>query len=475
MKKALELKDITFSYDGSEKPVLHSLCLSIAYGEFCVLSGISGEGKTTVLSLINGIIPFLTPGKLSGEIWIDGEKRNDEKVCKRAETIGSVLQNADEQIVHEKVSDEVAFGCENRNMPADEIAQAIQRSLAMMKLKPEFSTRTLSGGQKQRLITAATLAMGQKILILDEPLANLDREGSLLLLETLKTLTKEGYAVLLVEHRLDVVLPFADRVFRLSEGKIIEEASPEQWYRENREKIKPQTEKKPFGEVCISAENIHFSAGGREIIRGLSVDIHRGEKIVLLGENGCGKTTLMRLLAKITKPDDGEIRQTLLPKMKRKKANSAWFQKAGFVYQNPSYQLFMPTLREEIEYAAFSQEYAAEIAERFGLTSLLDRHPHSLSEGQKRRAGIAAVCAVKPEVIFLDEPTVGQDHENLKKIVHALNRIQEETGCALITVTHDIRCAAALADRTLIMDQGTILSEGGPALADEYFTRNIRV
>ena len=165
--------------------------------------------------------------------------------------------------------------------------------------------------------------------------------------------------------------------------------------------------------------------------------------------------------------------QNILPGDKKKKAGSAWFKKVGFVYQNPSYQLFMPTLLEEIAYQAVSAEKAQEMIERFGLAGLEKRHPHSLSEGQKRRAGIAAVMAGEPQVVLLDEPTVGQDYDNLKQTVETLNDLHWQTGNTMITVTHDFRCAAALADRVLILENDQITESGASELADAYFKRNI--
>jgi energy-coupling factor transport system ATP-binding protein len=192
--------------------------------------------------------------------------------------------------------------------------------------------------------------------------------------------------------------------------------------------------------------------------------------VVLLGENGCGKTTLMRLIARLNKPTGGKILQGIDPKLKQKtKGSKAWFKKVGVIYQNPDYQLFMPTVQKEIEFAAVSKEYAERMIELFSLRLIRDRHPQSLSEGQKRRVSIAAVMAAKPELLLLDEPTVGQDYKGLCDLVEILNTLHKETGNTMITVTHDKRCVTALCDKAIIISNGKVQEQGGKPLAESYF------
>ena len=463
---AIRLKEVSFKYDGAKENVLENINLTVEYGETVLLSGVSGEGKSTLLSIINGVIPFVNSGEFSGSVEIDGKDVTKLKISERSKLIGTVLQNADEQIIYDLVNEEIAFGCENLNIPSEEIDRRIERFTTLMQIEKNAKTKTLSGGQKQRLITASTLAMEQKIIILDEPLANLDTNTAHILLKALRDLANSGYAVLIVEHRLDVVKNYIDKVMRIENKQLFTSTDINDL--NSGIKTIPHADGSLPGEVLIKGEKLFFAAGDRNIIDGLDIEIRAGERIVLLGENGCGKTTLMRMLARLNKPNDGALSQTIT---KSKKANSKWFSKVGYVYQNPTYQLFMPTLLSEISFKAKSEEMAREMINAFGLSGLEQRHPQSLSEGQKRRASIAAVCASEPTVLFLDEPTVGQDYKNLCKTVETVNKINKNLGTAIVTVTHDKRCAGALADRVLIMENGKISRQGDYRLANEFLDK----
>ena len=463
---AIRLKEVSFKYDGAKENVLENINLTVEYGETVLLSGVSGEGKSTLLSIINGVIPFVNSGEFSGSVEIDGKDVTKLKISERSKLIGTVLQNADEQIIYDLVNEEIAFGCENLNIASEEIDRRIERFTTLMQIEKNAKTKTLSGGQKQRLITASTLAMEQKIIILDEPLANLDTHTAHILLKALRNLANSGYAVLIVEHRLDVVKNYIDKVMRIENKQLFTSTDINDL--NSGIKTIPHSDGSLPGEVLIKGEKLFFAAGGRNIIDGLDIEIRAGERIVLLGENGCGKTTLMRMLARLNKPNDGALSQTIT---KSKKANSKWFSKVGYVYQNPTYQLFMPTLLSEISFKAKSEEMARKMINAFGLSGLEQRHPQSLSEGQKRRASIAVVCASEPTVLFLDEPTVGQDYKNLCKTVETVNKINKNLGTAIVTVTHDKRCAGALADRVLIMENGKISRQGDYHLANEFLDK----
>ena len=462
MNRAVEFKNVSFSYGENYDFVLKNSDFFLEYGEVSLLAGFSGSGKSTVLSILTGIIPNLTGGNLKGSVFVDGQDISGKKINSICKKVALVMQNAEIQIIHDTVEDEIAFGMENFAFEKHKMEEQIEKSCKMLNLERQWQTRTLSGGQKQRLITASALSTEQKIILLDEPLANLDTDGTLLLMKTLKTLSRKGYAVLIVEHRLDELMEYVDSVWNISGKKLVKINDKEKFLSEQTVFIKDICKKNTENvamEILFSLKNVKYSVNGREILKDISFDIKKGERVVLCGQNGCGKTTLLRLIARLADCSGGQILQNLDKKLGQKQKMSSriknkWFKKVGVVYQNPNYQLFMPTVLEEIEFACFSKEYAKKIIGLFALEPILSRHPQSLSEGQKRRVSIAAVLACRPEVLILDEPTVGQDYEGLCSLTDILNKIHEETKNTMILVTHDKRCINALCDHKIFIEKG---------------------
>lgn len=467
--RAIELKNVNFNYSGFSDKILSNVDFYIEYGEVSLLSGLSGEGKSTLISIASGIIPNIVMGDISGEVLVDGESIIGQRLSQVCRKVGVVLQNADSQIIHKIVEDEIAFGCENFAFPPDKIREQIDRVCMIMDIDKELQTRTLSGGQKQRLITASALATGQNILILDEPLANLDVESAELLMDTLRILAKAGYAVLVVEHRLDKVLPYVDSVWNIRAGEVTKVENKIEYLRSQAIKIEDDTVRHLKGKTILKAKNLAFSVKGKEILKDINFDIYDGERVLLLGENGSGKTTILRLLSRLYRPTAGNIEQMINLNYSAKYRGKKWFKDIGIVYQNPNYQLFMPTVEKEIAFNAVSQEYAEEIISLFELEHLRNRHPQSLSEGQKRRVSIASVAVSKPKVLLLDEPTVGQDYSGLCKLVEILDMLHDKTKNTMITVTHDMRCAEALCDRAILISDGIVKEYGGKELAHKYF------
>ncbi len=473
LMKAVEFINVTFSYEGSGAAVLDTASFCAEYNQLTVLAGFSGAGKSTVLSLIAGIIPNEVSGNMCGEILIAGENVRGKQLRGLCRKVGIVLQNAELQIIHPYVEDEIAFGCENCNFSPALIEECVLYSCSTMKLNPAWETGTLSGGQKQRLITAAVLAMKQKIIVLDEPLANLDRDGTLLLMTELRKLAECGYAVLIVEHRLDMVLPFVDTVWDIRSGKLFRVENKMEYLKSHAGCITDTCVQKTTDDVLFSLEHVGLTAAKRQILKDITFSIRKGERVLLLGENGCGKTTLLRLLARLSMPTKGKIIQYLDTSFgQNRKGSRRWFSEVGVVYQNPANQLFMPTVMQEIAYGAESEQYAREIMHLFRVEHLAERHPQSLSEGQKRRVTIASVAASNPRVFLLDEPTVGQDYSGLQEMISILNRLHEENGNTMITVTHDLRCAEAVCDHAVYIINGFVAEEGGKELVRRYFTKD---
>ncbi len=470
MNNVIEFRDVSLSYDGKEAVLLHA-SFALEEGKMALFSGPSGCGKSTIGKLISGIIPEVVKGEMVGKILIRGEETFGKGVATISKMVATVLQDVDSQIVNTIVEDELAFGMENFAIPQDEIQERTKALAKRFKLDLRSDTKTLSGGQKQKLVIASALAMGQRIILLDEPLCNLDKESAVNLLELLRNLTREGYTVVLFEHRLDIVLPFVDAVYCIK-NKRVERIEDIVSFREieNRSVLAAgknlSTERK-----LLSASGLTFSKQGKTILKECSLTLKAGEKVLLLGENGCGKTTLLRCLAKLERIKKGRIHQLIDPSLGQgRRGSRKYYRKVGVIYQNPNYQLFMSSVEQEVLFGAIEESYGRKMMELFNLTSLSHRHPHALSEGQKRRLAIASVMASRPEIVLLDEPTVGQDGLNLQTIVNGLLRIHEETGNTMLTITHDRRVVEALSDRVMILRDGRIAEEGGVELAKRFFS-----
>jgi len=334
--RAIEFKNVSFRYEDMPEPVLKNASFSLEYGRLALLYGDSGQGKSTVLSILSGVIPNVTKGTLSGEVRIGGEDVSGQRISNICRRAGVVLQNADAQIIHQRVEDELAFGCENFAFSPEKIGGCIEKACDRMALCPQWGTRTLSGGQKQQLITASALATEQKILLLDEPLANLDRKGAAFLMSSLRTLAESGYAVLIVEHRLEQVLPFAHEVWRLRNGSLERQTGRESLRTAQPEAAVLIPAEGRREEPVMTLRGVGWRAGGRSILEGVDLNIFRGERLLLLGDNGCGKTSLLRLMARLARPTAGEIRQFIDPALGQRRGSRAWFRRVGVVYQNPT-------------------------------------------------------------------------------------------------------------------------------------------
>lgn len=455
MNNAIEIKNLSFSYE--DKIILEDVNFSIKEGDFCLLTGPSGMGKSTLIYILSGIIPNLIYGKYSGEVFINGIDIKNKDASIISKMVGIVLQNPETQIISKYVEDELAFGGENINLKPSLIKKRIDYLTNLLKLPKNGICRKLSGGQKQKLITGSILLMGQKIILLDEPLANLDIKSSIELLDILKSLSKRGYSILIAEHRIDLIVPYINKLFKIEDKTLIEVSDFNEVSSQKRIIEYEDTENVTKNKLLFNVDNLTYEIKGKVILDKLSLKIYEGERILIIGENGAGKTSLLRFLGGLNKAKKANFKHNVLINSKFLKIGSRkWFKNVGVVYQNPNYQLFSKTVRDEIYFNSYSKDYADYIIELFDLNNILDRHPQSLSEGQKRKVSIASILALKPKVLLLDEPTVGQDFNSLKKLVSIINKIHKETHNTIITITHDKRCALSLADRAFFLKDGKV-------------------
>ena len=383
---AIRLNNVGFAYKDNNL-ILKDVNLTLDYNNLVLIAGHSGEGKSTILGILTGIIPNIINGNLTGEVFINDVNIKDKKMNEICRSVGVVMQDADMQIIQKYVGDEIAFGCENLAFKRDIIERQIDITTKLLDLDKNAICHNLSGGEKQRLSVASTLAMGQRIIILDEPLANLDYKAAHNLMNILAELKKSGYLLIVIEHRLDIVLPYADKVFNLENKNLNEILDYNSFLIKQSTKISDSCKIASHNDKILSLNNISYKIKNKEILSNINLDIYKGERLLILGENGCGKTTLLRIISKITKPSNGRINNYNQNKKKK------WYDQVGVIFQNPNYELFMPTVEKEIRFKAFSLEYADEIAELLNIKRFYHRHPGSLSLGEKRFVSIAAILA----------------------------------------------------------------------------------
>jgi energy-coupling factor transport system ATP-binding protein len=447
--------------------VLEDIDLHIGPGEFVVLSGFSGAGKSTLLSSINGVAAKLLDAEIRGSVRVHGQEMGDLSIGQISQRVGTVLQDADAQIFNLQVDDEVAFGLENLGLDPAIIRERVQATCKLMGLAPDQAVAKLSGGQKQRLVIASVLAMEQGVLLLDEPLANLDGTSATRLLGFLRDRTGQGHTVIVVEHRLDMVLPYATRLLWLEDGRIVQDLDQAQAAESYLSLFQWQQDAASPGKTALfRLSDLQIAYEGAPVLSHLNLTLHQREQVVILGENGSGKTTLLRTLAGLVRPWSGELWRA--PQLREQP-----FKKVGYVYQNPNYQLFMDTVYREIDFQSDSAENTRDFLDLFGIRHLQERHPLGLSEGQKRLVTIAAIAAMRPQMLLLDEPTVGQDYRGLGRLIEALDEMRRRYGTAAVVATHDFRCADALGARVLWLGDGTLARDGGHELVRDYFGRHI--
>ncbi len=458
--RMIRVKDLRVVYPDQPKAALTGMDLRVAAGERVLISGPTGCGKSTLGLALCGAIPAVIPGRLTGSVHLDGRSVRNRPMRDTARILGLLLQHVGHQIFTDRVDDEIAFGLENFNRPPERMAESIRFALnrvAASHLADRF-LNTLSAGERQRVMLAALLALDQPVLVLDEPLAYLDAAAQRRFPDLTARLSRSGKTLLVFEHRRDLLQPGVDREIAMSDGRTAPPAAV------SSEMTFPAVLPARPGEIVLDAEEVRFGWARRAapLLTDLSFSVRQGESVVLLGENGAGKTTLLSLMMGLRRFTSGIIHTCGRPVHRTRPERLAG--PAGFLFQHPDHQLYLARVKDEVFMQAADSAAAARELTELDLAGLTERHPRSLSMGQKRRLTIAAALARQPRLLLLDEPSVGQDDRNLARIIHRLSRFVQEGG-ALLTATHDLRFARAMAHRVLILKNGCLREEGSEAVS----------
>lgn len=449
----IEIESLSFTYPDTDMPVLRDISLCIAPGEVILICGASGSGKSTLLYCLNGLIPSVFPGVLTGTIRVNGFSPRERSIREISQTIGTVFQNPESQIFMLRVEDDVAFGCENLLLPREEIIRRRDNALEAMGLWDMRSreTSTLSGGQKQRLAISSVYAMEPGVFLFDEPTTDLDQEGRREFFHILEGLKKEKKTVIMVEHQFDEYQSLIDRVITLDEGRIVEnEAFP----------FSPATarEKVPAtARDVVVLEGIGFDyERGKTVLECVDMRIRAGEVVALQGANGSGKTTLLKILAGLLMPGRGRVIILGL----QKPGLESLVGRVGFLFQNPDEQLFTGSVEEEIAFGAVRLGRKASVdayLEISGLETVRKRHPQTISRGQRQILALISVMAMEPEILVLDEPTTGLDSKSWRELMSLLYAFADRGG-AVIFSTHNSKAAEA-ASRRVIVESGRVVGD----------------
>ncbi len=451
----LALDGLGYRYPGSAAPAVRDVDLTVAPGELVLLTGPTGCGKSTVLRLAAGLLGRHGSGVVAGSVRVAGRDPKDVAPAERVRSVGFVAQNPSRQVITGTLADEVGFAMESAGFGRAAIEARVPELLADVGLaaySPDRSPRALSGGELQRLMVAAARSAGAGLLVLDEPLAHLDPEGAATLTRRLREVADAGVAVLLVEHRLGPTLPVCDRVVVMDAGTTVAQfpaASPDAaLLRRLGLRIPGQTATATAppvdpGRLLLDARGLEFTWPGADALalRDVSVSVRAGEQIAILGPNGSGKSTLLGALL--------GGRSTSVAKHGR----------GVRVPQDPDLALFSASVRAELEYGPREARrpdvgaVADRAAAALSVEALADRAPQALSRGQRLRVAVAAALACEPDVLALDEPTSGQDHDQVERMMTALPSPDR----ALLFATHDEDLARRHATRVWRLDGGRLV------------------
>lgn len=474
-----------------------------------LVAGASGSGKTTLMRCINGLIPRTYRGTMGGEVNLFGKPSTELSMAELSQTVGTLLQNPERQIVSSYVLNEVAFGLENLALPRQEIINGAEEALRFLNILDlrDRETFSLSGGEKQKVALAGVLAMKPKVLILDEPLSSLDPASAQEALTLFRHLADEGISIMLVEHRVDDVLAIKpDSVFYLEDGKEAYSGDPEGLMATanyhmiklpaeivmERAKADPPPIYNPVigtskngtsSQALVSFNHVSFRYDRDlpTVLNDINFTINKGDVIALLGPNGSGKTTLVKHTLGLLKPFEGSVQlegKDTLDLTVAKSANTV-----GYVFQNPGQMLFAPTVEEELAFGPHNLRFDEETIEKnvtwaietVNMEEYRTSPPLALSYGQQKRVSIAAILAMRSRILMMDEPTAGQDYWNYRAFMDSI--MQMPGFDAVVFITHDLDLTVVYANRVILLSDGKIAADGPTeeVLKDKSLLESCRV
>ncbi len=508
----IQIDHLTYTYPGSSCRALRNVSLDITEGEFVLVAGPSGSGKSTLLRCLNGLVPHFTGGTVSGSISVSGHQPIVEGPQALSSVVGFVFQDPESQFVVDRVEDEIAFALENAAVPRTEMRLRVEEVLHLLDLVSlrDRPLDTLSGGEKQRVAIATALAFRPRVLALDEPTSQLDPQAAQDVLQALVRLNQDlSLTIILAEHRLERVLPYVDRLVYLPNSgdevltgpprrilrrmdltpPMITLAKELDWdplpltVKEGRHLAARSSPRHPgLGtrpgapapgpaedqrvDPQIAIRNLQFAYNGTSVLRGVDLEVARGELVALMGRNGSGKTTLLKCIVGLLMPGRGEITMQERSLIGRPTAEICL--NVGYLPQDPGDLLFADTVIDELRITLRNHDLSqhppvepSALMARLDLQDVAHSYPRDLSAGQRQRVALGAVTVTRPRLLLLDEPTRGLDYPAKRELVRLLREWQKE-GTSILLVTHDVELVAQAADRVLLLSQGEIIADAPP-------------
>lgn len=461
----IKTSNLSFRYPDQQHNTLDGIDLVIDKGDWIVIKGPSGGGKTTLALALAGYLFHYTSGDYHGRVEIGGQALEEKDFPDIAWLVYLVQQNPEDQFCTLTVRDEIAFGMENRNIEPQIINQHIKQALKIIDGEHlmDKDLLELSGGEKQKIAIATAIALKPEVIILDEPTSNLDPQATREVFEALHRMKAEDdITVIIIEHKLEQALDFADRIYTLKGGKLIEEEEQPKIssnHRVTREKIRRFNGAEPI----ISLQEFKVFHQDNKVVTIDNLNIYPGDFVALIGPNGSGKTSLLLGLLNLlkTRADSYMLGNQPIISMKQQEI----IQQCGIVFQNPDHQLFCSSVEEEAFLApgnfkkndAETRSSVISMLNDLGFADRLKMHPFQLSFGQKKRLNLASILAYEPRLLLLDEIFIGQDDENIVKALQMITSYQEQKDAAVILVNHYLNPLTELANRLIFLDQGSIL------------------